>query len=83
MMAVSPEHQGRGIGSRLLAHVLSAHASPPSVTQTVLTTHLERNVVFYRRQGFEVVAERVLQPNGGHPYQVWQMRKSPPNDSVR
>jgi GNAT superfamily N-acetyltransferase len=70
MMAVAPEHQGRGVGHRLLADVLDAHAAP----QTVLTTNLERNVVFYRRHGFEVSSERRLQPPGSHPYTVWSMR---------
>jgi ribosomal protein S18 acetylase RimI-like enzyme len=73
MMAVAPEYQGRGIGSRLLAEVLETHASPSVVTQTVLTTHLERNVVFYRRHGFELLSQRTLQPPGGAPYAIWSM----------
>jgi len=75
MMAVAPEYQGRGIGSRLLAEVLSAHASPSVVAQTVLTTHLERNVVFYRRHGFELSWQRTLEPPAGVPYTVWAMRR--------
>jgi len=71
MMAVAPEHQGRGLGSRLLAQVLG----PRAATQTVLTTNLSRNVVFYRRHGFEVTSERMLQPPGTHAYTVWSMRR--------
>jgi ribosomal protein S18 acetylase RimI-like enzyme len=73
MMGVAPEHQGRGLGSRLLAHVLGARAA----AQTVLTTNLPRNVVFYRRHGFEVTSERVLQPPGSHAYTAWSMRAEP------
>lgn len=70
MMAVAPEHQGRGVGSQLLSRVLRRHA----VTQTVLTTNLPRNVVFYRRHGFEVMSERALNPPDSHAYTVWSMR---------
>lgn len=71
MMAVAPEHQGRGLGSRLLAEVLGASIA----TQTVLTTHLPRNVTFYRRHGFELLSERTLRPPRSHAYTVWSMRK--------
>jgi GNAT superfamily N-acetyltransferase len=72
MMAVAPEHQGRGLGSRLLADVLAAHV----VTQTVLTTHLRRNIAFYRRHGFELLSERTLHPPRSHAYPVWSMRRA-------
>jgi GNAT superfamily N-acetyltransferase len=71
MMAVAPEHQGQGVGSRLLAQVLGAS----NAAQTVLTTHLPRNLVFYRRHGFEVLSERTLQPPRSHAYTVWSMRR--------
>lgn len=74
MMAVSDAHQGRGLGSWLLTQVLSSHAR----TQVVLTTHLERNVTFYRRHGFEVVAEQTLEPPASRPYTVWSMRRHAP-----
>jgi GNAT superfamily N-acetyltransferase len=74
MMAVAPERQGAGIGSRLLARVLSLRPPVQTPLPTVLTTHLERNVVFYRRAGFQVVDERVLEPPGGRAYRVWSMR---------
>lgn len=72
MMAVRPDLQGRGLGSRLLVAVLERglqqHAS-----QIVLTTHLPENVVFYRRAGFEVIDERTLQPPQSAAYKVWSM----------
>jgi ribosomal protein S18 acetylase RimI-like enzyme len=75
MMAVVPEQQGQGVGSRLLAHVLGVGAAVTARHPTVLTTHLPRNLTFYRLHGFEVVSERPLQPPGGKPYTVWSMRK--------
>jgi GNAT superfamily N-acetyltransferase len=75
MMAVTPEHQGLGIGSRLLGRVLDEHAAPNVVTQTVLTTHLPRNVAFYRRHGFELTSERTLHPPQSHAYSIWSMRR--------
>ncbi len=74
MMAVAPDRQGTGIGSRLLARVLSLRPAAQADLPSVLTTHLERNVVFYRRAGFQVIDERVLEPPGGRPYPVWSMR---------
>lgn len=76
MMAVAKELQGKGLGSRLLRHVLRLHASPAQTQQTVLTTHLPQNVVFYRREGFEVAHERTLTPPQSHPYTVWSMRRA-------
>jgi GNAT superfamily N-acetyltransferase len=73
MMAVAPEHQGRGVGSRLLGRVLEA---TDGVTQTVLTTHLQRNVVFYTRRGFELVSERTPHPPQSHSYTIWCMRRA-------
>lgn len=71
MMAVSPAQQGRGLGSWLLAEVMGKHAR----SQVVLTTHLTRNLTFYRRHGFEVVEERTLTPPSSTPYPVWSMIK--------
>lgn len=75
MMAVRPDHQGRGIGSRLLAEVLAG--DPHTATHpTVLTTHLPQNLVFYRRAGFELISERTMQPPAGASYPVWSMRRA-------
>jgi ribosomal protein S18 acetylase RimI-like enzyme len=77
MMAVAPEQQGRGLGSRLLTHVLGERGSGAGELQTVLTTHRERNVIFYRRHGFELLSQQTLEPPGSHAYQVWSMRRPP------
>ena len=78
MMAVSPQMQGRGVGGELLTQVLG-DARPSGTSpapSTVLTTHLPRNLVFYRRAGFEVTLERTLHPPRAEPYTVWGMRLS-------
>ena len=73
MMAVAPARQGTGIGRRLLSHVLSLRPQATQALPAVLTTHLPRNVVFYRRAGFHVISERALKPPSGEPYTVWSM----------
>ena len=83
MMAIIPAGQGTGIGSALLGDALM-HArksdpqtgSPPA--PTVVTTHFKRNLGFYQRAGFEVIAEDRLAPPGGDPYTVWSMRTTTP-----
>jgi predicted N-acetyltransferase YhbS len=75
MMAVAPEHQGKGIGSALLRGVLEGAEQRDPTPPTVLTTHLETNVTYYRRAGFQVTDQRTLTPPGSDPYSVWSMRK--------
>jgi len=74
MMAVRPDLQGQGLGSSLLRHVLDAAARIDATAPTVLTTHLETNVTYYRRAGFEVSDERTLCPPDAEAYTVWSMR---------
>lgn len=76
MMAVRPELQGRGLGTRLLRTVLDRALSERPRTRVVLTTHLPENVVFYRRAGFDVTHERELTPPGSAPYTVWSMARA-------
>jgi ribosomal protein S18 acetylase RimI-like enzyme len=75
MMAVQPEHQGRGVGSELLAQALSLAAGDDRNEKMVLTTHVPRNLVFYERARFETVWERTIDPPGGAPYSVWGMTR--------
>ncbi|HVU04534.1 MAG TPA: GNAT family N-acetyltransferase [Polyangiaceae bacterium] len=75
MMAVRPDRQGRGLGSRLLERMLRETADARTPAQTVLTTHLRENIVFYERAGFELTDERTLEPPGGAPYTVWSMKR--------
>jgi GNAT superfamily N-acetyltransferase len=80
MMAVDPTWQGRGFGSRLLDRILEATADTPSTRgapPAILTTHNERNVIFYERAGFEVAGVEDVALRGEPPYPVWCMRRRP------
>ena len=77
MMAVREDRQGLGLGSRVLGAALTECGSTDPSLPVVLTTHLEKNVVFYRRAGFEVTSERILHPPSSSPYTVWSMRRAP------
>lgn len=73
LVGVAPDRQGAGVGGALVAGALG-RACVPGVP-AVLTTHLERNVVFYRRLGFEVVFDRPVTPPDAPPWRVWGMRR--------
>ena len=53
-LGVDPEHQGRGVGSRLVEQVL--RAAPPALP-VYLETAKQQNLSFYARHGFEVAGE--------------------------
>lgn len=76
MMAVRPDLQGKGLGGRLLRHVLDDAARTEPDCPTVLGTHLPINVTYYQRAGFQVSDERTLTPPGSSPYTLWSMRKA-------
>jgi GNAT superfamily N-acetyltransferase len=76
MMAIDPRQQGRGLGSALLADVLARTADVHGADPVLLTTHKERNVVFYQRAGFEVIDRQDVVLDGVAPYPVWGMRRA-------
>ena len=57
LVGVVPESQGTGIGSRLVEWTLGLSAEHVGSEGVLLATGTERNLTFYRRLGFEVVAE--------------------------
>ncbi len=78
MMAVAPEAQGTGVGSRVLSEAMDRTIHPDAAHAAVLTTHLERNLPFYRRVGFEVIdVQQIHVPTASEPYPVWIMRRPP------
>ena len=77
MMAVREDRQGSGLGSRVLGAALAECDARDASLPVVLTTHLEKNVVFYQRAGFDVTSERTMHPPSSTPYTVWSMRREP------
>ncbi len=68
-LAVDPEHQRRGLGSGLLAHVF-AHS--PLHWPVYLETAREQNLWFYSRQGFRCVGTFRC-----HGVEIWRMLRRP------
>jgi GNAT superfamily N-acetyltransferase len=80
MMAVDPARQKRGLGSQLLHSILDATVDARTaggMPPAVLTTHKERNVIFYERAGFEVEDMQRVSLLGEAPYSVWSMLRRP------
>jgi ribosomal protein S18 acetylase RimI-like enzyme len=73
VLGTDPAHQGTGVGSALVRHVLDDPANAGEAAY--LETETEANVPFYRRFGFEVVGE--LDVPGGGPH-LWLMWREPP-----
>ena len=69
-LGVTPEAQGRGIGSRLLKSRLDQldAAGRPAF----LETSTERNVSLYRRHGFEIIANYKPTPDGPQTFGMWR-----------
>ena len=77
LLFVSPHATGRAVGSRLLAHgAAQAEAGRDGAVDVVATLN---SVAFYRRHGFEVVADEWFE-RGSPPlrYPVVRMRRSRP-----
>ncbi|MFI0470162.1 GNAT family N-acetyltransferase [Saccharopolyspora sp. 5N102] len=71
-MGTHPDWQSRGLGARVLTPVLERCDAEgiPAYTDTAT----ERNVKFYRAQGFEVIDEADVPEGGPH---VWFLRRTP------
>jgi ribosomal protein S18 acetylase RimI-like enzyme len=67
VIGVAPEHQGKGIGSRLINSMLT-HL-PPKVP-IYLETETERNVKLYEKLGFKVL-KKIMVPSLQLP--MWEM----------
>ena len=76
MLGTDPAHQGEGVGSALVRHVLDDRAN--SGEPAYLETQTEAIVPFYQRHGFEVIGE--LDVPGGGPH-VWLMWRDPQEPS--
>jgi ribosomal protein S18 acetylase RimI-like enzyme len=72
-LAVSPEHQGHGMGRRLVMPGMAA-ADAEGVGVHLETTN-PRNLDFYRSLGFEVSHEIRLEPGGPELWAMWRAAK--------
>ncbi len=72
-LAVSPEHQGHGMGRRLVMPGMAA-ADADGVGVHLETTN-PTNLDFYRSLGFEVSHEIRLEPGGPELWAMWRAAK--------
>ena len=72
LLGVAPEVQGQGIGRALLLPILE-RADAEGIP-CYLETQTETNVAFYRKSGFDVIAER-SEPVCNLP--IWFLRRDP------
>jgi GNAT superfamily N-acetyltransferase len=72
LLGVEPSCQGQGIGGTLIQPIL-ARADADGLP-CYLETGTEKNVRFYRKRGFEVLAEETI-PGGGPRF--WGMARNP------
>ena len=72
VLGVHPAAQRRGLGRRLLAAVHAVARQAPATTGVYLATTDPANVPFYRRAGYDVLAEAPVAPSVG----FWAMFRS-------
>ncbi len=72
-MGTRPNWQGQGLGAAVLAPMLDQFDAERAAAR--VETSSERNVAFYGRAGFEVVAALDDLPHGAPP--VWVLHRSP------
>jgi GNAT superfamily N-acetyltransferase len=72
ILGVDPPYQGQGIGGALIAPTLAR--ADEARFPCYLETAKERNLVFYRKHGFEVAEEQALAGTGP---KVWMMIRQP------
>jgi ribosomal protein S18 acetylase RimI-like enzyme len=73
VLGVDLPHQGQGVGGRLIRPVLE-HADA-SGTVCYLETETERNLAFYERHGFRIMAEAGVP---GLDVRTWSLIREPP-----
>jgi GNAT superfamily N-acetyltransferase len=71
-LAVAPTHQGKGLGSALLAPGLEV--ADQQRLPCYLETFVEKNLLFYQRHGFEMISAQI-EPESKLPF--WTMRREP------
>jgi ribosomal protein S18 acetylase RimI-like enzyme len=74
VLGTDPQHQGKGIGSALMAPVLSK--CDEEGIPAYLESSKERNVAFYERHGFKVTSELQIK-NGPSLWPMWRDPRPP------
>ncbi|MGH6985362.1 MAG: GNAT family N-acetyltransferase [Caulobacteraceae bacterium] len=69
-LGVTPEAQGHGVGSRLLAHATARLDAEGEAAY--LETQTERNVGLYRRHGFTVISEHRARADAPMMWSMWR-----------
>ncbi|MCB0790514.1 MAG: GNAT family N-acetyltransferase [Flavobacteriales bacterium] len=78
---VRPELHGQHIGRRLLAHALAAAHEKGDTTIDLTVNKRNRAIAFYRRHGFTIDREQVLDIGGGYVMDDYVMtRPTRPTD---
>jgi len=75
-VAVAPEVQGRGVGTKLVATTLREleHLWARDAAPAVVSTQRERNLPLYERAGFTLTGDRPMGVGWGSPgYRTWFM----------
>lgn len=77
MLAVDPDHQGRGIGTALLRRAVIPHLEAEGPAVLCLNTNKEKNRAFYHKNRFEEVGT-VSRNVSGRPVSCWSYRMDLP-----
>ena len=75
VLGTDPAHQGEGVGSALVRHVLDDRANTGE--PAYLETETEANVPFYERHGFKVIGELDVSGGGPHLWLMWRHPQEP------
>jgi ribosomal protein S18 acetylase RimI-like enzyme len=75
VLGTDPAHQGKGLGSALLRHVLDDPANEHDAAH--LETETGANVAFYHRYGFVVTDEFDVPRGGPHIWLMWRDATGP------